>query len=465
MGKTQTVLAYAHQRLEAYTHVCWVDAASRETLTSGYIRLAGLLKLPTPGGQSSTQTVDSVKQWLASHQGWLLVLDNADDLGLVREFLPSGNCGHVVLTTRAWALGALAQSIEVQKMGHEEGALLLLRRAKRIPEDALLEAADPIDQARAKEIATQLDGLPLALDQAAAYLEETGCRLVDYLQLYRQHAPELLRRRGALASTRARWFETLLCYLHFWRRHARKLLRQGGVLASDHPDAVASTWVLSFEQIERASSAAAELLKLCAFLHPDRIPEELFVEGAPELGPALKAVGSEALAWNNALSEILKYSLLQRDTNAGTLEVHQLVQAVLKARMDAATQRRWAKRAVRAIARAFPSVEFSNWARCERLLPQAHAAMELINEWGLEFPEAARLLNRAGFYLSECARYPEAEPLYRRALAIREKALGPEHPNVATALENYAFLLRVIGRPDDAAPMETRARAIRAKSC
>jgi tetratricopeptide (TPR) repeat protein len=195
------------------------------------------------------------------------------------------------------------------------------------------------------------------------------------------------------------------------------------------------------------------------------ILDSTFLRGYAK-NPGLEAVGADALAWNDALAAILKYSLLHRDTNAGTLQVHRLVQAVLKAGMGAATQRLWAERAVRAINRAFPyDVEFSKWALCERLLPQAHTAMELIKEWGFEFREAARLLNQAGFYLSECARYPEAEPLLERALAIREQALGPEHPKVATALENYAFLLRVIGRPDDAAPMETRARAIRAKSC
>ena len=184
--------------------------------------------------------------------------------------------------------------------------------------------------------------------------------------------------------------------------------------------------------------------------------------------------------------------------------------------MDEATQRLWAERAVRAVNRAFPLVEFSNWAGCERLLPQAHACAELINQWGFEFPEAARLLNQAGFYLYERGRYTDAEPsgsgrwrfgkrpwgrstptwprasttwrcstepkantrrpsrftsgrwrsgkrpwarstptwpsslnnlaelydnqgqyakaepLYERALAIREKALGPEHPDVAS---------------------------------
>jgi hypothetical protein len=103
----------------------------------------------------------------------------------------------------------------------------------------------------------------------------------------------------------------------------------------------------------------------------------------------------------------------------------------LKQGMNEATQRSWAERTVRAVNRTFPSVEFSNWALCERLLPQAHACAGLINQWGFEFPEAARLLNAAAFYSVERGRYTDAEPLYQRALAIREKALGSEHPDLA----------------------------------
>ena len=80
-----------------------------------------------------------------------------------------------------------------------------------------------------------------------------------------------------------------------YRDYAPELLRRRGVLASDHPDPVATTWALSFENIEKANPAAAELLQLCAFLHPDAIPEDVFHDGAAELGPALEALGSNAI--------------------------------------------------------------------------------------------------------------------------------------------------------------------------
>jgi tetratricopeptide (TPR) repeat protein len=428
VGKTQTALEYAHRHLDEYVYTFWATAHSREALVSGYATVAGLLRLPESDAKDQTLAVDAVKGWLNSNHRWLLILDNADHIGVAREFIPPGKNGHVLLTTRARATGAVARLVEIKEMGTKEGALFLLRRAKYITEAALIEAASPADLGEAEAIAAQLDGLPLALDQAGAYIEETGCGLSGYLRLYREHAPELLRRRGALAS--------------------------------DHPDPVATTWALSFENIEKASPPAAELLRFCAFLDSDGIPEELFSEGAMDLGPVLEALGSDDSALNSSISEILKYSLLRRDPTARMLEIHRLVQTVLKQAMDQDTQRLWAERAVRAVGRAFPFPEFSNWAGCERLLSQAQACAELINQWAFEFPEGARLLNSAGFYLYERSRYTDAKFLYERSLAIRGKALGPEHPSVAQSLNNLAALYYNQGQYAKAEPLYQRALAI-----
>ena len=190
---------------------------------------------------------------------------------------------------------------------------------------------------------------------------------------------------------------------------------------------MATTWALSFENIEKANPAAAELLRFCAFLHPDGIPEEVFSEGAPELGPVLGPVGSDAFALNSAISEILKYSLLRRDPNASTLEIHRLVQAVLKQGMDEATQRLWAERAVRAVNRAFPEVEFSTWAVCERLLPQATPARNLSTNGTSSFPRPRDCSTRLALYCPSVVVTPTPS-LYERALAIREKAWARSTP-------------------------------------
>ncbi len=84
-------------------------------------------------------------------------------------------------------------------------------------------------------------------------------------------------------------------------------------------------------------------------------------------------------------------------------------------------------------------------------------------ELGPEHPDVAQSLNNLAALYQAQGRYAEAEPLYKRSLAILEKALGPEHPDVAQSLENYASLLRETKREDKAEEMETRAHAIRVK--
>jgi tetratricopeptide (TPR) repeat protein len=391
------------------------------------VALAVLLQLPEHAAQEQDQIVAAVRRWLQDHPDWLLILDNADDRTLVQDFLPTDLPGRVLLTSRALATGTLAWGMPMARLPLTEGALFLLRRAKRLPLEAPLDAAPAVERAAAETLCQELDGLPLALDQAAAYLEETGTAPAEYLTLYRQEGKTLRAQRGELAG--------------------------------DHPP-ITITFALAFEKVAAVSLAAAELLRLCAFLHPEGIPEELLTEGAAELGDVLGPAVATPIGLVNTRAAAYRYSLLSRDPATKTLTIHRVVQAVLQDEMDADTQRRWAERAVRALARGFPDPEFAHWSRCERWLPQALAGARWIERWGFAFAEAADLLNQAASYLQHRARYAEAEPLYQRALAIGEQALGPAHPDTAQSLNNLAVLYDAQGRYGEAEPLYQRALAI-----
>src|SRR5207253_5227285 len=102
-------------------------------------------------------------------------------------------------------------------------------------------------------------------------------------------------------------------YLGLYRQQRVKLLKQRGGLVANHPAPVATTWSLSFQKVEQASPAAADLLRLCAFLAPEAIPEELITEGAPDLGPVLQAMAADPIEFDSAVRELLTYSLISRD--------------------------------------------------------------------------------------------------------------------------------------------------------
>ncbi|HEY5006203.1 MAG TPA: NB-ARC domain-containing protein, partial [Ktedonobacteraceae bacterium] len=231
IGKTQTAIEYAYRHREEYRAVFWVQANSRETLIADSTKIATLLSLPEQNAREPEVTMQAVKNWLENNTSWLLIFDNADDLSIVSGILPSKNSGHILFTTRATAMGGLAKRVEIDEMDIEEGALLLLRRAKILTLDAPLKSAPETDLATARTIAKAMDGLPLALDQAGAYIEETGCNLPDYLQLYLKQPTDLLQERGERKDY--------------------------------HPDLVAKTWALSFEKVQQANPAAADLLRFC----------------------------------------------------------------------------------------------------------------------------------------------------------------------------------------------------------
>ena len=432
IGKTQTAVEYAYRYRSDYHYTLWVKADTPETLTSDFVAIANLLNLREKDAQDQTLIVRAVKRWLEANSNWLIIFDNADDLHMVHDFLPAGDKGHMLLTTRAHAMGGIARRVEIEKMDPEQGALFLLRRAAIIPQDAPLSSAAEAESTKAKEISQAMDGLPLALDQAGAFIDETSCSLADYLAIYRKQRAELHKQRGGIASP--------------------------------HPDPVAATWSLSFEKVEKANPAAAELLRFCAFLHPDAIPEEIITKGASELGPVLQPVAEEPIQLNKAIGELLKYSLVRRDSNTKTLTIHRLVQAVLKDGMSEGEQRQWAERAVLVVNLAFPYVEFAKWDLCERCLPHAQICAVLIDQWDITSGEAARLLNQTGLYLNDRAKYAEAESLYKRAIAMGEKTLGAEHPNVATRLNNLAALYWNQGKYTEAEPLYQRAIAIGEKT-
>ena len=218
-------------------------------------------------------------------------------------------------------------------MSPGEALAFLFQRARR-------KDTDPEERTAAERLARELGYLPLALEQAAAYIKFNAL-FQDYLKEY-----EPLR---------------------------LQLLDEQGPVAGDYPEAVHTTWTKSFEAVKSKSAAAADLLTVSAFLAPDRIPYEILVKGAPHLGETLAAAlanaPNDARGLNKLLTLLTRYSLIRRNIESRTYDIHRLVQAVIRDGMDELTRGLWAERTVRAVDEATPPIEFDNWPDCDRLLP------------------------------------------------------------------------------------------------
>jgi tetratricopeptide (TPR) repeat protein len=417
VGKTQLAVEYAYRYATEYNLVWWVPAEEPATLAATYARLAH--ELPLPQGKSADQLaiVQAVRHWLEQHPGWLLVFDNASRPADLGDYLPQGAAGHVLVTSRNPNWLAVASPLRVPLLPREEAIDFLLKRTGQ---------DDPMG---ADKLAEALGDLPLALEQAGAYMDRTGASFARYLELFRSQQGKLLRR---------------------------------GSPSPDYPCTVATTWEIAFQQLP---PAAVDLLSLCAFLAPDDIPRELVTEGAGRLPKALTATVSAPLSLDEAMAALRGYSLME--VNSDTWSVHRLVQAVARDRLAPRTRKRWAAAAVILVNGAFPGDITTNpeaWPTCARLLPHALAAAGHAEALAVAAEATGRLLNQAGLYMQERAEFSVAKALYQRALAIGEKAYGLDHPEVAIRVNNLGLVLRDMGDLAGAREHFQRALAIGEKA-
>jgi hypothetical protein len=389
-GKTSVAIEYAHRHL-AEVAVCWqFPAEDPAVLAAEFAVLAaqlGAREIVDP-----RDPVASVHAVLARQQaGWLVVFDNAPDRESVAPFVPPAGPGRVLITTQNqhWPPG---QALDVPVLDPEVAADFLVNRT-----------GDP-DRAAARELADQLGGLPLALEQAAAYMQATGTTLVRYLPLFRDRQADLLAR--------------------------------GEV--SGHPADVAATLGLALSRLAEDAPAAAGLVRLLAFLAPEPVPLNLLLtdeqavgllgpEVAAEVGPVL----GDPVAAGDAITALRRYSLVT-PAGDGLVLVHRLVQAILRAQLSAEAAGQWAQAAAAMVELAVPADPElpAAWPVGAVLLPHARAVLDLTSGgmW-----QIARYLGFSGSY-------PAARDLSRQIADAHteDAAYGPEHPDTLAARRNLA---------------------------
>ena len=332
------------------------------------------------------------------------------------DLLPRVLHGQVLVTSRdaSWEQQAALAELEVFTLT-EAVAFLLGRSGSN-------------DQATATQIVELLGWLPLALEQAGAYIRETRLSLGDYVA----------RLRGYPALTVAR----------------------GRPRDRDPTDTVATTWQVSLERV-RPTAGAAALLEVCGFLGPEEIPRELFAQQLDPPAAELHLLAQDPFALDAAVAALHRFGLVKADEQ--TLTVHRLLQQVVHDSLDPATKTARVGVAVRLLERALPfggRADPGLWPVCARLLPHALAATEHAAQLGVEPLTTARLLENAADYLHGRARYADARRLHEQALAIREAHLGADHPITAWTLNNLAGVLHDQGDLDAARRLHERALAM-----
>ena len=425
MGKTHTALEYAYRHAQDYTATFWLQAENAHTLHADLVALAEVLNLPQV--QEQSRVLKAVQRWLSTHRDWLLILDNVQEIAVVHKLLPGMRQGSLLFTTRLPTLGTLAHLLPLEPLTNDEGMRFLWQRIRNRSIHSQSQVLTEQERLATEALCMAMDGLPLALDQAGAYLLESGCQIADYLRRYQKQRKQVLARRG---------------------------LHEGS-----HPDSVAVTVKLSLEQAARQHPAAPDLLRLCSFLHPAGIPEELLVAGAPYLGRVLEPYVADSYQFDQVMAALRGTALIQRQRETKTLTIHRLVQSVCQDLLEPAEGDLWRERILLALNAAFPDVAYETWGACQRLSAHASLCLQTLSETVLP-REQVTLSRKMAEYLRQQGHYQEAELLLQRARAIQEHILGVEHPESADLLCQLANLLYTQSRYAEAELLYQRALAL-----
>jgi Tfp pilus assembly protein PilF len=396
MGKSQVALEYAYRMrgTDRYQVTAWVRADSAVTAAEDLAALAPLLGLGADG--PAGEVAASVVAALGSRRDWLVVFDNAQGPDDLAGMLPGG-AGHVLITSRNRAWSGVASQLDLEVFSRAESVAFLCRRSGRPEPEA------------AGELAAELGDLPLALAQAAAYIDARAVTIGGYLTLYRD--PAL----------------------------ARRLLDEG-LEAGEYPASVARTWLLTIGQLSADRPAAVELLRLCAFLSPDEIDLDVLATGAAAAPGGLAAALGDRLERTETAGALARASLLTA-TAEGRIRVHRLVQAVTRDQLDENLLAAWTGRVLDLVTAVFPGKpqDHRSWPACASMASHAEAIAAHAGRYRNLAAKSARLLGRLGVYLIASAQPRAALDVLERALAMEEAASGPGHHEAAVILNNLGI--------------------------
>ena len=334
----------------------------------------------------------------------------------MRGFLPDGGRHHLLITSRNPAWGGLARPVSLETWTPEQGADFLAARLPGAERGALLA------------LAATLGGLPLALEQAASFMEETGMTV----ETYRVEAERI---------------------------DTARLILDEGRAATGYERSVLATLSVAFG---RLSAESAQLLRLCAFFSAEPIPERFFREQADSLPEPLAAAAHDTLTWEKTVGQLRRFGLADRiaipaldrppdSTDPRTeqaLTLHRLTQEVARHKLCAVPDDCLAVQSVLRLACPADTRLPAHWPRFAGLLPHVRHLERYRSAGWLDNRRQSWLLNWLGVYLMDGpALLTESRRLFEQALELDRSELGAEHPDTLRSMNNLAMTLQHPGRP------------------
>ncbi|GKT51713.1 nephrocystin-3 [Colletotrichum spaethianum] len=469
MGKTQLSIEYTKRHRSDYSAILWLNARDETSLKQSFRQAARriLREHPTVSyvqnamvNQDLDGTTEAVKRWLdeARNDRWLVIYDNYDDVRLdrrygmdqsvrcvaeqsgtaagntsqpeaantkaydIRPYFPETNHGAVVITTRSSTV-KLGQLIRLSKLGDINDSLAIL--------ESTSNRVNLSQDVNANVLARRLDGLPLALSTAGAYLNQVSTTCAEYLQLYDES-----------------WLRL--------QRESPQLL--------DYDQALYSTWGVSFNHIQQQSRGAAMLLRLWAYFDNEDLWFELLQEAGAKGPDWLQDITEDKFNFNATIRVLCEHGLVEADPptketgiDSRGYSVHGCVHAWMIHVLNTGVDEEMSWTAMRCVASHVPGNEQKEyWMVQRRLLQHADRCINrTTTDTGED--EDAWVFHGLGNLYKDQGRLKEAEAMYERALQGTEKAWGPEHTSTLSTVNNLGLLYKSQGRLKEAEAMYERA--------
>jgi TIR domain/Tetratricopeptide repeat/CobQ/CobB/MinD/ParA nucleotide binding domain/NB-ARC domain len=414
VGKTQMALEYAYRFMADYDLAWWVPAERTDQIVSSLAELAGRLGISVSENvtEAANAVVESLRRGRSSAR-WLLIFDNAEDPKELESFLPAGG-GHVLITSRNQTWSHLAEPLEIDVFQRRESITHLMLHVPHLAE------------ADADRVAAALGDLPLAIEQAGAWLEQTGMQAEEYLEQLRTQAPRVLA-MGEVAN---------------------------------YPQSVITAWNMSIDRLQGRSPAAARLLQLCAFFSPG--PISMILLYSDEMINALLPYDdslTEKLILGRVIREISRLALIKVDQGNNSIQIHRLVQAVIRSQMTEEEQEAASHEIHEILVGARPrrgeTDDPVNWERYDIIWP--HLEPSRADECTQENTRQL-LLDRVRF-LWKRGEYDAGLELARKLETRWEQQLGPDHRQTLYLRFHIANLLRSQGKFHEARDIDAHVLA------
>jgi tetratricopeptide (TPR) repeat protein len=428
VGKTQLALELIYRwRAEYKTcSIIWIPVTSKESLGLAYLNAAKQLGIP--GCDDDKADVKKLVQnhlSLESAGQWLLVFDNADDMDMwidrsapnssrLIDFLPKSTRGSILFTTRdkrAAVKFAGRNIIELSEMDEEGGEQLL--RSHLVDHDLLGNHGDMT------ALLTQLTCLPLAIVQAAVYINENGISAREYLSLLEEKEEDVIDLLSEDFEDEGRYH--------------------------DIKNPVATTWLISFEQVRQRDPLAADYLSFMACVDAKDIPQSLLPSGTSRK-KEIEAIGT-----------LQGYSFIAKGSVDSVITIHRLVHLATRSWLrKEGLLPRWTSRVISRLAEVLSDVGHHNREVWRSYIPHAYYALG--PDLGSEGDQKRLdLLWGYGECLDYDGRYYEAEAAYKVVMEARINQLGADHPRTLDHVSNIAIMLLKQGKYEEAEGMNRRA--------